>query len=891
MKYYSGRVVCWFIIIFSILIEGKASDFRERNIAIRQEQPLLDEYGKGDYWKGEAIPEIPVKGGVEVGELFIDRKNYQILRRANYIPMREEMSDEELLHSFTVSLREKYQDSLTELIEETHKKFLKIPLPTTWTSLFFSEKPEDILPKAKQSYKRWFNEKGELRSFDLITTHPPNRSMLEWAAAYRITKEDQWARAVVTLMEAFYKKVRPPLNRTRTGVSSTRHMWRTLNLGAYTPSYILAYQQISDWPELTVENKKHFLKSMIERGHYLKYTTTPSDPWLKYNPHGYANWILYQLEALLTIGAMLPEIEISSDWLDHARKGIQLHADWCFFPDSGHDELSYDYAFQVIGQHESCYMTMLRYGIAVTEEYRKSVQDLHKIALALDHPGGEKIPFGDAHPGASRITGAAFWYAMTFLDPRYKAKVTREYAPEHMLLFAKILEPQSPETYVERYKNLPIRSDFALTNILPESGWAILRTDWTPKANVLALAWKGAHVAHSGFEMLSFNLWSQGEPALVKMLGEKSYTTGFPKDYVKSPRVANLVIPKDARMRRVSGSLRNVYSSSDWGFFDMEHDGWNMGEYQMRRRVLFMKPSWVLLIDDVYNNKELKNQVQWQAHTGKTKPEIISDQVAEVRGENSVTRLFFGNSNVEFEELEIADVKGAAPRYLLKSMKEEEFPVQIVTLINIENSQRMDQSFTQPEWLEEKGYQGVKFSVNDLERVIWWDVPSVPEEDQFRSFLLVEDNNQVQFLSSDPNTDFTGEGIRRQYEVLKSEKLWNGRVYDRKTSQPVHEEELMYENMTLLGWSGLLKVTTIGEARRVEWDTSEKAIHSVMYREQGASNWRRQMQPGKHKKAWILLPDLKEGERYEMILVSEFENGRVGKTEVLFPRSGITVFE
>jgi hypothetical protein len=39
--------------------------------------------------------------------------------------------------------------------------------------------------------------------------------------------------------------------------------------------------------------------------------------------------------------------------------------------------------------------------------------------------------------------------------------------------------------------------------------------------------------------------------------------------------------------------------------------------------------------------------------------------------------------------------------------------------------------------------------------------------------------------------------------------------------------------------------------------------------------WQRQLQPGLHEKAWILLPDLTPGAEYELQVVAETESGRV----------------
>src|SRR5690606_8804026 len=110
---------------------------------------------------------------------------------------------------------------------------------------------------------------------------------------------------------AYYRHVRPPAGKVQSCNGKLRTMWHPLTAGSGTPILVEAYGLICGWDGISEAEHLDFLKSFLERGRYLRYTTVPYGPWPEYNPFGYGNWILYQLQGLLAVSAAFPEFKES----------------------------------------------------------------------------------------------------------------------------------------------------------------------------------------------------------------------------------------------------------------------------------------------------------------------------------------------------------------------------------------------------------------------------------------------------------------------------------------------------------------------------------------------------------------------------------------------------
>lgn len=867
-----------------------ALESRLENIALRSgPQPDYGEYGQGEYAPGEPIKEEGVEGGVMIGAQFVTDAQYAILKEARFVPFRREMTDAELLESIAPELRRKHRDDLAAIVKEMHERLARVPeMPTDqpeWVQLT----PGVVPQGAEAAYKAWFEPDGTLRPRDFLWSQPAPRELSLWAAAYRSTGEEKWARAVVNVMEYYYHHVRPPAEKVAGRISQTRHQWRTLNMGAFTPGYLEAYRAISDWPGLGYVQKVNFLKGAIERAHYLHYTTTPAFPWLKFNPFGYANWLLYQLQGELAIACAFPGLKDAEKWRRHATDGVALQAAWSIQPDGSHDEFSYDYARQVGQQFNWCALTLLRHGYDVPEGLRGNLLRLNEQFTELFCPGDQKPPFGDSHPGRAALRNQARWASVLFLDGRFK-HFAEEPQERFLQQMAAILSPAAPESWVRAYKELEARppDEGRSSSILPDAGWAVLRTGWTAGDNAVALSWRGSdRVAHSGRDHLGINIWAAGKPIAVKLAGTRSYNGEYPAGYALTPRVSNLVLLEDDKgallpFARVTGALRNWASSAQYDFVDVEHLGWDGGRVKARRRVLYVKPDWLVVIDDHEDLRQAqggKAAMQWQAHIGTNAPEIRGERAVWQRAGAYGMAWLLGTA----PEVEALPVEGGPETFLLKARRELGSGTGLGRWVSVIHFGKG----VPPEGLEARaisgtGYEGVRLPTADGERVIIWE--PVGDEGLTGRFVCSYKEKVVQFAAADEGALLervaTGPGLER----------WNGRFFDgtikaaEETSQgeQSENEEREVREFRRLPWSGQPQLKEEpGVLARFAWEVGAPAVHSLLYRRTGEEGWRRVVAPGRDRQAWLLVPDLQAGATYEVQAVAEWPDGSLTRSAVV----------
>ena len=397
----------------------------DANIAARSVPPLVAPMRSGPYPPGEALPEQSVEDGVRIAGQVIRREDYAALRASGLIPMRRALTDAELVEALRPAARQRIR-SVSDLAAHARSTFRDYEPFLYWG--FRSKGSGGVVGKAEETYREHFTEQGVFKPRYLALSGPPTVAMLRWAGSYWNTGDERWAQAVRDAFVPFYEVNRPPLNGIRD--SKARGMWHVLGCAARVPFLIEAYALTHSSPAWTDEDHARFYKAMLERARFLRYTTVPVGPWPEYNPFGYGNWILYQLQGLLAIAAYFDDFRESDDWFQHASEGIGAHGDWCVLPDSGLDEYSYSYASQVAGQMEYCYNTLAQNQLPFPPRFQANVRRLHELFLKIAHPAGQRMPFGDTHRGGDAGVSRCRWAALAFLDARFRwfaGDVTDEY--------------------------------------------------------------------------------------------------------------------------------------------------------------------------------------------------------------------------------------------------------------------------------------------------------------------------------------------------------------------------------------------------------------------------------------------------------------------------------
>ena len=410
----------------------------------------------------------------------------------------------------------------------------------------------------------------------------------------------------------------------------------------------------------------------------------------------------------------------------------------------------------------------------------------------------------------------------------------------------------------------PVRT----SHLLDEVGWAVMRSGWERDATVIAVPYRASsRVFHSGWEMLSFNLWSGAYPISTKLLGFRSYTQGYPAGFCRTPRQANHVIVRGAELRRVAGSLRNWFSAPTLDYLHADHRGWQDGEITARRRLLFLKPDWVLIIDDIEGSTAA--DLLWQAHTDELLPRVDEHEAAVGVNEVSV-RVVSVDAPFSLEELAVEGEDRTVR--LLTREQSGMLPLRFVTVVHIGTQDVRCRSGQAEDcaWLE--------FSAGDapLRRL------ALDRSDQVGArFLALQEAGALTFLASDGNP---ASGLTPLSALVTPPTAWNGRVFSAQEERPfvaASVESIPADGIDLFAYHGRPEMTPLGTAARVAWRAPRRARHSVLYRLVGAGRWQRQFQPGWRERAWILLPDLQPGAEYEVKVVSETADGAVAESVTL----------
>ena len=825
---------------------------REANIRVRSTPTTPAPMRSGPYPPGEMAPERQVEGGVEIAGQVIKAADYAQLKASGYLPMRRELTDSELLAALKPDLQVR---TTAELAKRAREKFADYVPSLYWG--FRNPGSGKVVGRAESTHREFFTPEGVFKSRYLGMSSPPGVAMLRWGGSYWNTGNEKWARAVRDALAPYYHANRPPLEKIRN--SKARGMWHVLGSGSQVPFLVESYALVSSSSEWTDADHADFAKAMLERGRFLRYTTVPVGPWVPYNTFGYGNWILYQLEGLLAVAAYFPEFTESEEWLAHATAGIGRHGDWVVMPDSGFDEYSYSYYGQVLGQMQYCFNTFRQAGLPLPERFEENVLRLNELFLKIAAPGCEPLPFGDVSRRAAPLASSCRWAALAFLDGRFKHFAAAA-SDEYLEAGARVLHPDDPAGAVKSFRALAPVAPEATSHIVAEGGWVVMRSGWDKDATVVAMPFRSSDkVFHSGWEMLSINLWSHGEPLLRKLLGYNGYMRGYPDGVGRTPRQANQVLLKGESLRRVAGSLRNWFASETLDYVHADHRGWRDGAVTARRRLLFIKPDWLVVVDDFEGDGSA--ELVWQAHCDDVAPQIDGAVATVTRG---VARATLVSLESTFASVALPIEGMEKTVHLLKAETSGSLPLRFVTLIHVGEGDAVVAQAT-------SGIRvGVRFSVaGGSEHTVFWEPLA---SGQARCLSWTSSSGRKAFIASDGNPAPVLNGMLQSVAVGGA---WNGRALlkGQDTATGSVREAISPSKVRAFIYHGRPELTPVGTAGRVRWETETAARHSVLYRLAGTDTWQRQFQPGLHRIAWILVPDLLPGRDYELKVVSELETG------------------
>ena len=318
---------------------------------------------------------------------------------------------------------------------------------------------------------------------------------------------------------------------------------------------------------------------------------------------------------LFYVATVFPEFRDADRWRDVALQVLVSESDAQVCRDGVHFERSSCYHRYVATTYLHLVLLAERNGIELPDYMSDRVQQMVQFLLAIRRPDGDIPALGDDDGGGvlplqkrSSDERGLFGVAASRFRRRDFAWAADGLAPDVVWLLGAdgidafdALDPAPPAT--------------TPSCVFPSGGYASMRSDWTPDAHhaIVDIGPIGCPVSggHGHADLLSIQCSVFGEPCLVDA-GTYCYT-GEPqwRDYFRSTAAHSTVIVDGANQADPAGpfgwrgqprvKLREWHSTPEFDFLDAEHNGYLSlpDPVVHRRRVIFVKPSYWILVDDL----------------------------------------------------------------------------------------------------------------------------------------------------------------------------------------------------------------------------------------------------------------------------------------------------
>lgn len=329
-------------------------------------------------------------------------------------------------------------------------------------------------------------------------------------------------------------------------------------------------------------------------------------------------------------GVLFPEISAATRWRTLGRRILLEQLERQVHPDGVYFEQSTRYQYYTVEIYLHFMILAQRQGAALPESVALRLQSMLDFLLNLRRPDGSFPQLGDTDGGAllpllHRSPGdfsALFSVAAALFQREDYAWAaggsTTELlcllgAPGHYGFLA--LDPKAPPA-------LP-------SQLYPEGGYLILRSDWHAHAHqlILDVGPLGCpdSAAHGHADLLSIQCSAFGDNYLVDA-GTGNYTADPDwRNYFRSTQAHNAVIVDGQSQMQPDGpfgwqgprsrvQLRHCASSAELTLVDASHDAWSRlpDPVLHRRRVLFVQQRYWLMIDDLHARQQHHFELHFQ---------------------------------------------------------------------------------------------------------------------------------------------------------------------------------------------------------------------------------------------------------------------------------------
>lgn len=332
---------------------------------------------------------------------------------------------------------------------------------------------------------------------------------------------------------------------------------------------------------------------------------------------------------LFYAGVLFPELRPAGRWLELGTRILVEQSERQLYPDGVYFEQSTCYQRYTVEIYLHFLILAARSGLSVPGAIGEKVQKMLDFLLAVRSPDGSMPQIGDADGGsllplapraADDFRGVFSTAAVWFGRSEY-AWAGGGLAPEALWL----LGPAALKSFKSLLPAPPAKGP---SRIFPDGGYIVMRGGWEIDAHHLLfdVGPLGCPVSsgHGHADLLSIQCSVFGEPHLVDP-GTYCYTADSKwRDFLRSTASHSSLMVSGASQAVPAGPfgwearprarLRKWLSTESYDIADGEHDAYQRlrDPVTHRRQVIFVKPRYWILVDDLEGAAEHRVELRFQ---------------------------------------------------------------------------------------------------------------------------------------------------------------------------------------------------------------------------------------------------------------------------------------
>ena len=459
--------------------------------------------------------------------------------------------------------------------------------------------------------------------------------------AYWYTGDEKYAREFVSQMRDWIKK--NPYGKSVNWVHAQEIALRII-------SWLWAYVFFCESPIFTVEDQIEFFKSLYLQTEFL--SRHLSDTTLSTHNH-----IISETAGLAMMAIMFPEFKRSKAWWKNGVDRLERELKRQICNDGVSGETSTNYHFFVLDSFLQIWILLKKNGFEYPSEMDHMLEKMIEFSMYICRPDGTLPIIGDSDSGRSirldDLSGddrRSYLSTGAVLFGRSDMKsVAGKFHEESLWLLGS-------EGY-KKFEQLNSREPKNLSVLYPDSGYCIMRNDWSEKADQLIFRGgvisipKDVSIGHNHADYLSFELIVDGKPFIVDP-GVYTYNLDDQWRWYGRKTSSHNTVVVDGRdqfvidsqrfgLPKVANSTVHTFESKDSiDFIHASHDGYEALNHPIthHRKISFdkIKGCWVLI--DVLAGAG-RHKFDWYFHFDeRIKVEILDELVLSAKS-NGGTKL------------------------------------------------------------------------------------------------------------------------------------------------------------------------------------------------------------------------------------------------------------